>query len=113
MDESLLFGTISTRLGAPSRFEGRVKPPFVSKKRVGKQSGETDRRARRSRLKLKLQHTVCVVPMDDSALGGASAVVQSLHKDLAGDSTTSTIHPPPPHQAISPRAKETIRTLDR
>ena len=81
---------------------------------MGKQSGETDRRARRSRLKLKLQQTVCVVTMDDSALGGASAVVQSLHKDLAGDSTTSTLHPPPPpHQAISPRAKETIRTLDR
>ena len=43
MDESLLFGTISTRLGAPSRFEGRVKPPFVNKRGWEKQRGETDR----------------------------------------------------------------------
>ena len=76
---------------------------------MGKESGETDRRARRSGLELKLQHTACVVPMDDPALGGAPAVFQSL----AGDSTTSTLPPPPPHQAISPRAKETIKTLDR
>ena len=112
-------------------FSGRSRPVWASLlalkvvwnrplwiKEGGKQRRETDRRASFARLEPKLQHTACVVPMDmdDSALGGAPAAVQSLHENLAGDSTTSSSAlppPPPPHQTLSPRAREIIKTLDR